>query len=280
MKKTLATTLVLSLTMFGAQLSAAEENSAPRTEGTRSVIEVDNASDSVLTRTTAGDVEMELPGQTEEQPIDVASMAPMDLVEDVGEVLAATSMNGADVVTYDTSHGEQTLIHITDADAPSVYDFDFTLPIGSQVLASEDGGVDIIDVAGERLGFIKAPWAVDAHGQDVPTRFEIHGTTVRQIVVVSEDTTFPVIADPSTVWGWTVCIATIGATFMPWGAGARIGYRLVARFGSVRRGVQIMWRAYHAAHGARAKYNAAMAASGGLFGEIIGFDSIREKCFT
>ncbi|KFF58339.1 hypothetical protein JF66_19285 [Cryobacterium sp. MLB-32] len=66
----------------------------------------------------------------------------------------------------------------------------------------------------------------------------------------------------------------------PLGAGAKVAAKLITRFGSVKRGIEIIYRAYHAANGAGAKWTAAMAASGGLFAEILGINGIKDACLS
>ncbi len=223
---------------------------------------------------------MDLPGQTTDTPRDALDLAPEQLVDETTNVLAATTLGSSDLVTYDTTSGEQTLIVMNDASSPTEYEFAFNLPAGASLSLQPDGSVSIRDANDEEFGTVEEPWAVDAAGMPVDTHFTVTGNRLIQTVTPSSDTTFPVVADPATAWEWTVCIATVGATFTPWGAGAAVAYKLVKRFGSVRRGIEIIWRAYHSAHGAQAKWNAAMAASDGLFAEIIGINEVKEACFS
>ena len=86
---------------------------------------------------------------------------------------------------------------IDDASAPSEYEYKFSLPEGAQIEAYE-GGAHFVSSDGEFLGGIAPAWAVDANGAKVPTRFEISGMTVTQIVE-HEGFQYPVVADP--MWG-------------------------------------------------------------------------------
>lgn len=44
--------------------------------------------------------------------------------------------------------------------------------------------------------------------------------------------------------------------------------------------MNIIWRTYHSKKGAAAKRNAAIAATGGQFAEIIGINEIKQNCFS
>ncbi|WP_156322573.1 hypothetical protein [Leucobacter musarum] len=69
----------------------------------------------------------------------------------------------------------------------------------------------------ELVGEVQAPWAVDANGNELETRFEIDGNVLSQEVSTTDSTAFPVVADPSIVWwiqkvtGCLVGVATIVA---------------------------------------------------------------------
>lgn len=71
----------------------------------------------------------------------------------------------------------------------------------------------------ELIGEVQAPWAVDADGNELETRFEIDGNTLSQEISTTDDTAFPVVADPSIVW-WvqkvTGCLAGV-ATMVAFG---------------------------------------------------------------
>ena len=70
----------------------------------------------------------------------------------------------------------------------------------------------------QKVAEIATPWAVDANGDPVATRFELDGATLVQIVETNADTAFPVVADPS-VWWWTkniaICVAQIATILVP-----------------------------------------------------------------
>ncbi len=71
-------------------------------------------------------------------------------------------------------------------------------------------------IESQEVATIGAAWAVDANGAAVPTRYEIDGTTLTQVVETDATTAYPVVADPSWWWwAWTsaACVANL-ATFI------------------------------------------------------------------
>lgn len=84
----------------------------------------------------------------------------------------------------------------------------YTYQLQSGVTAVErtDGGLDLVGVdpaSGLKVsvGSVDAPWAFDASGAVVPTRYEVSGSTFTQVVQLSKSLTYPVVADPT--YGWT-----------------------------------------------------------------------------
>ena len=64
---------------------------------------------------------------------------------------------------------------------------------------------------------IQTPWAVDANGNPVETRFELDVHTLTQIIETNNNTAYPVIADPSakpSVGQILTCAAAIGALLL------------------------------------------------------------------
>lgn len=60
-----------------------------------------------------------------------------------------------------------------------------------------DGSVAAFDAHGTLVGGFTAPWARDADGKDVPTRYDVEGTTLVQYVYHREaDVKYGVTADP------------------------------------------------------------------------------------
>ncbi|GLH95205.1 hypothetical protein [Phytohabitans aurantiacus] len=96
------------------------------------------------------------------------------------------------------------LVTLADRSAPSEYRFPLTLPIGSRLSATVDGGFYVMTANdAEVLGKIEAPWATDAAGTAVPTSYRLQGDTIVQTVRTDDKTIFPVVADPTFGWDWT-----------------------------------------------------------------------------
>lgn len=71
---------------------------------------------------------------------------------------------------------------------------------GYQPYLSDSGEVIFIDDQ-KNLVPVAAPWAVGADGRSVPSRYEIRGDELFQIVIPDASTTYPIVADPT--WQWT-----------------------------------------------------------------------------
>lgn len=80
--------------------------------------------------------------------------------------------------------------------APTRYEYEIDLPTGATLIAL-DGGARIVDDSGEILGVFDAPWARDANGAQVPTRYEVTGATLTQVVDHGIAFAYPVVADPT-----------------------------------------------------------------------------------
>jgi hypothetical protein len=111
---------------------------------------------------------------------------------------------------------------ITRADASRAYRFDLRLPAGAHltVLTSdrsgrgsgdsvpgappwpeawgnqEGGSVLVVDSAGIPIGAYDAPWASDARGRSLATKYQIEGHALIQTVAFDVRTRFPVTIDP------------------------------------------------------------------------------------
>lgn len=90
----------------------------------------------------------------------------------------------------------QILTVIDSADAPTRYDYGFSVPDGGAMTIREDGVVIITDADGGFAGGVAPAWAKDANGAPVPTHYEVTGKTLTQVVDHNTETAFPVVADP------------------------------------------------------------------------------------
>ncbi|MET0468985.1 MAG: hypothetical protein ABWZ87_09595, partial [Aeromicrobium sp.] len=115
---------------------------------------------------------------------------------------------GSTLAVAPTATGAQVLIGIDSASAPATYDFG----LRGDVLPrpAPDGGVDLVSPDGGVVAQVERPWAVDADGRRVPTRYELRGSTLRQVVDHrGRDVAYPVVADPKVKFcdlGTAVCV--------------------------------------------------------------------------
>ncbi|MBD7919895.1 MULTISPECIES: DUF2599 domain-containing protein [Cellulomonas] len=99
------------------------------------------------------------------------------------------------IVKDDASVQILTIVH--DATAPERYRYELDVPVGSRLQQEASGAIVVLTAAGALVGGVAPPWAYDATGAPVPTRFEIEGTSFTQVVEhLASETTYPVVADP------------------------------------------------------------------------------------
>ncbi|MGP5397692.1 hypothetical protein [Arthrobacter rhombi] len=107
--------------------------------------------------------------------------------------------NGASTVPVVKSDGSvQITTVIDDKTAPTRYDYETSVLGAASIKEIENGSLAFLDEEGEFLAGIAPAWAKDATGKDVPTRYQVRGMTVVQIVDHDKiaDVEYPVIADP------------------------------------------------------------------------------------
>ncbi|WP_170285562.1 DUF2599 domain-containing protein [Microbacterium rhizomatis] len=114
---------------------------------------------------------------------------------------------------------------IESPDSPTSFRYDLDLPVGAKLEQVEDGGVAVVGGDGTVLYGILAPWAVDATGAAVDTKYVLEGTALVQVVDHSAASKYPVVADPwlggtwVQEWAWysgIVRIALTPTTFAQW----------------------------------------------------------------
>jgi hypothetical protein len=99
-----------------------------------------------------------------------------------GQVQAVTVLrNGADVTSFDLA----------------LPDGFRAVPAGAAYDIVTDGGHDAGSIV---AGHIDTPWAVDADGDPVTTRFSLHGNTLTQ-TIDPQKASFPVVVDPLVTFG-------------------------------------------------------------------------------
>ena len=179
--------------------TAIDVSASDSTVSTSAGVNVDlstNASEGIsIDNPTGGDLEIGLPFA------DTAGDAQV-----VDGVMVYANSNGSTTTPLVHTDGSvQILTTIAHADAPTAYEYQVSLAPGSTLSAGADGGVAILDAQGGVTGYVEAPWAYDANGATVPTKYEVVGDKLIQVVShTAVDTVYPVVADPSISFGWKV----------------------------------------------------------------------------
>ena len=181
-----------------ADASAERVPGAIRSQRAGGVTEVATAPDEAVDFETAagGHLVMGVPGSSD-----------ADGVISGRSVVHRDVADGASIVTRPTDDGAQSLIVIDGPQAPRRYRFPISLD-GSpaRLRRSSAGGIDIYGAgASQPSATVQPPWATDARGRPVPTRYELSGSTIPPAlrlfslgVVRSYDWSSP----PGWVGGW------------------------------------------------------------------------------
>ena len=166
----------------------------------------------------AGEVAVELPADSAETLAFESNGVSVGIGLPNSEEAAPAVLEDAGIVSYDNGDGSTTVplvkadgaVQITTviegATAPIRYEYPLDLPDHARVALDPAGDVSIVGADGSWIAGIAAPWAKDASGADVPTHFELSGTTLTQVVEHSDGFEYPVVADPlvsyCTLGGW------------------------------------------------------------------------------
>jgi len=109
---------------------------------------------------------------------------------------------GVQVAVQPIAAGVRTAVQIDSPEAPERYRF----AVGGDVVrleAQPDGSVTGYDTEGEPIAYVAPAWARDASGRQVPTFYELEGTTLVQVVQHrGGDWAYPVTADPTLEFHW------------------------------------------------------------------------------
>ncbi|MGO2643131.1 hypothetical protein [Brevibacterium aurantiacum] len=200
--------------MWIAPVAVADEESAVDVVAKVVPADVTAAIDTLLLADGGGTVTIDqLEVEVSAVAADGVSISTGDGVATIGLPFADEADVGSSTdpgtVTYDNGNSTSSVVLVHDtgsvqvatvidsAAAPSRYDYPIDLPEGSGLVLRDGGAVVIDDATGEVLGSFAAPWAKDATGKDVPTRYELDGQTLTQIVDHDSSFAYPVVADPT-----------------------------------------------------------------------------------
>jgi hypothetical protein len=189
-----------SMTATGAELARASldgDSAVATTEAMSVTMPLDSGE--ALQITAAG---------TRQQPVTFTLPAELDLrrgaVSPNGAVAYASAGEDASAVVMVTEDGAtqvQTVIPSTDA----THNFTYAFAEATTLALREDGGVDVLLVDDEGAATVTAqvaaPWAVDAKGETVTTRYAVDGNELTQFVDTDPDATYPIVADPRVTVG-------------------------------------------------------------------------------
>jgi hypothetical protein len=129
------------------------------------------------------------------------SSAPVEVTDDGTAVYLGEHTDVAVQALSSGSVRTQSVLNDRSAASEYVYDFDGLTPV-----LKADGSVDLV-LPGEGstvvVGTVAVPWAIDAAGATVSTRYRVEGSrVVQQVDHTAEDYVYPVVADPWITLGW------------------------------------------------------------------------------
>lgn len=122
---------------------------------------------------------------------------------DAGRVSPAAAPDGTSLPTLLHDDGAQgyALVAVLDR-GRSLADFTLDLPDGTVLEPTGDGGLRVVDRRSARtVGTVDAPWAVDAVGTRLPTRYSVLADGTLRQHVDTAGAVFPVAADPRVTFG-------------------------------------------------------------------------------
>ena len=205
----------LSASLLGA--AAVSSNASQDAEETLAAIAPDAVNDAAEdTSATSAEVTATTADSTVTLPLDPEQGITVEAGDTTFtiEVPSAKSASGSinsdsGIVSYDNHDGSATVavanedsstsLHtiIEGPNAPRAYAYDYA---GDVRLAQlPDGGVVLIGSSGDLVASIAEPWARDARGKAVATRYIVTGNTLTQIVEHDARSTYPIVADPTTL---------------------------------------------------------------------------------
>lgn len=160
--------------------------------------------------------------------VGIPEIGPEGSVEFDKGVVSVDHGDGSSTVPVPKNDGSvQVTTVIEDSSAPTRYSYDVNFESATTAEILDDGSVFYTNAENQFVGGVNAPWAKDKHGREIPTRYELNGMNLVQVVdhTAIEDVAYPVIADPwlgvdlfkSVRQGLEKNVITINATKSAWG---------------------------------------------------------------
>lgn len=142
------------------------------------------------------------------------------------------SSNSSNIALQPKNDGFKALININDKLANKEYEFTFNLPKNSKLISAaayfgkeyDTKEVFVVDKNNIITSIISPAWAKDANGHNVSTYYKIvSNNKLVQVVEFTENTAFPVVADPN----WTKIGKCAGSIAWAIGSGLFAGAKLI-----------------------------------------------------
>ena len=118
------------------------------------------------------------------------------LVAPDNSVVADDDTNGPDAAVQQLDGRIRLQTVVEDASTNRV-SYPFALSTGLRLQALPNGGIEILDASGARFASVAPPWAVDAAGHKLVTRYEIGAGVLTQVIDGLATAKLPVVADPA-----------------------------------------------------------------------------------
>ena len=100
-----------------------------------------------------------------------------------------------------SSEGVQLLTTLSSAASPTRFEYPLDVPQGATLEEIGGGNVAVVDTNGLPLVVVQSPWARDANGSKIETRYSIEGhTLVQHVYHRVPGVAYPVVADPKFEW--------------------------------------------------------------------------------
>jgi len=150
-------------------------------------------------------VELSMDGQVVDFGITlVDGPQPADATVVDGDLVYQGDSGAPDYVLDTSSEGLRIMAVLEGPGDGGTQEYALTLPVGTDAVLNPGGGISIVASAPLGDGQVTAevavlakPWAVDAEGKPVKTRYELQGNLLRQVVSPSSQSVYPITADPT-----------------------------------------------------------------------------------
>lgn len=138
-------------------------------------------------------------GRLDVEPEEVGFEASeVEVLPGTDTTIATDTGPEVDTLTKPIPGGIETFTVIRGPSAPTSYAWRVTLPDGALLRKAPDGGVYVLRDGGAVVARITPPWARDATGSVVATRFRVDGDLLTlEVDHTAPGVAYPVIADPS-----------------------------------------------------------------------------------